>query len=67
MEAQIRVVGGTPEELSELGSWLAGEKELRGQVRAVSSQISETELGAIPDLLTVALGAGGAGPSSPPR
>jgi hypothetical protein len=61
MEARIRLVGGTGEELDSLGEWLRGEDLLRGRVRAVSRPISETGLGPVTDLLTVAVGAGGAG------
>jgi hypothetical protein len=61
MDAQIRIAGGTGEDLSALAAWLTAEDGLRGRVRLVSSPISETELGSIPDLINVALGAGGAG------
>jgi len=61
MDAQIRIAGGTGEEVAELGEWLGGENELRGRVRTIRGPIGETELGAVTDLLTVALGAGGAG------
>jgi len=61
MDAQIRVVGGTDGDLAALGEWLQGENELRGRIRAVHGVIGETELGSVVELLTVALGAGGAG------
>ena len=61
MDAQIRITGGTGEELAALGEWLGGEDELRGRVRTVHAPIGKTELGSITDLLTVALGTGGAG------
>jgi len=61
MDAQIRVVGGADGDLTALGEWLQGEDELRGRIRAVHGAIGETELGSVVDLLTVALGAGGAG------
>jgi Effector Associated Constant Component 1 len=61
MDAQIRITGGTGGELAALGEWLGGEDELRGRVRTVHGPVGETELGAIAELLTVALGAGGAG------
>jgi hypothetical protein len=61
MDAQIRIIDGTGEELSALSDWLGAEAELRGRVRIVNSPISDTELGALPELLNVALGAGGAG------
>ncbi len=61
MDAQIRVVGGNGEELAALGEWLQGEDELRGRIRTVHGAIGETELGPVVELVTVALGAGGAG------
>ena len=61
MDAQIRIAGGTGEELAALGEWLGCEDELRGRIRAVRGPIGETDLGAVTELLTVALGAGGAG------
>jgi hypothetical protein len=61
MDAQIRIAGGSSEELADLGEWLGGEDELRGRVRAIQSPIGETELGPVTELLTIALGAGGAG------
>jgi hypothetical protein len=61
MDAQIRIIGGTGEELSALSNWLSAEAILRGRVRMLINPISDTELGSIPELLNVALGAGGAG------
>jgi hypothetical protein len=61
MDAQIQVTGGTGEELADLGEWLGDENELRGRVRAVRGPASNTELGPATEMLTVALGAGGAG------
>jgi hypothetical protein len=61
MEARISLVGGTSEQLADLREWLNTEDLLRGRVRAVSRPIGATELGPVTDLLTVALGAGGAG------
>jgi Effector Associated Constant Component 1 len=61
MDAQIRITGGTGEELAALGEWLGGEDELRGRVRTVHGPVGDTELGSITELLTVALGTGGAG------
>jgi hypothetical protein len=61
MDASIRIVGGSPEDLGDLAEWLGGETELRGRCRIVQSAINDTELGSIPDLLMVALGSGGAG------
>ncbi len=61
MDAQIRITGGTGGELAALGEWLGDEDELRGRIRTVRSPVGDTELGSVTELLTVALGAGGAG------
>jgi hypothetical protein len=61
MDAQIRITGGVGGELAALGEWLGDEDELRGRVRAVRGPVGDTELGSVTELLTVALGAGGAG------
>ena len=61
MDAQIRIAGGSGGELTDLGEWLGDEDELRGRVRAVRGPVGDTELGPVVELLTVALGAGGAG------
>jgi hypothetical protein len=60
MEVQIRVVGGG-DDVAALRAWLSDEDELRGRVKVASAPVSETELGSALDLLTVTLGAGGAG------
>jgi len=61
MNAQIRIEDDADGELAALSEWLQGEDELRGRVRAVYGAIGDTELGSVVELLTVALGAGGAG------
>ena len=61
MDAQIRMAGGADGDLAALGEWLQGEDELRGRIRTVHGAIGETELGPVVELLTVALGTGGAG------
>jgi hypothetical protein len=61
MDAQIRIVGGKDGELAALGEWLQNEDDLRGRIRTVHGAIGETELGSVVEILTVALGAGGAG------
>jgi hypothetical protein len=61
MDAQIRITGGTGGELADLGEWLGDEDKLRGRVRAVRGPVSDTELGPVVEVLTIALGAGGAG------
>jgi membrane-associated two-gene conflict system component 1 (EACC1) len=61
VDTHIRITGGTGDELVDLGEWLSSEDELRGRIRTVTTPITKTELGSLPELLTVALGAGGAG------
>ena len=61
MDAQIRITGGTGEELAALGEWLGGEDELRGRIRTVHGPVGDTEPGSVTELLIVALGTGGAG------
>jgi hypothetical protein len=61
MDAQIRISGGAGGELADLDEWLGDEDELRGRVRHVRGLAGDTELGAVVELLSVALGAGGAG------
>ena len=61
MDALIRITGGTGEELAALDEWLSNEDELRGRVRTVHGPVGKTELGAVTELITVALGAGSAG------
>lgn len=61
MDAEIRIAGGSASELAALAEWLQGEDELRGRIRSVRGPIGETELGPVVELLTVMLGAGGAG------
>jgi len=61
MDVWVRIAGGSIEELTALSEWLNDESELRGRCRLVRTPIGGTELGSIPELLTVTLGAGGAG------
>ena len=61
VDASIRVIDGDAEVVGSLAEWLAAERELRGVVRPVSSPIGETQLGAVTEMITVALGSGGAG------
>jgi hypothetical protein len=61
MDARIRITGGAAEDLRALYTWLNDEDALRGRVRTVSQPIGAQDLGSLPELLTVALGAGGAG------
>jgi hypothetical protein len=61
MEAQIRIADGSNDDLIALYEWLSAEDDLRGRVRVVDTPPGETELGSLPELLTVAFSAGGAG------
>ncbi|MFD8595210.1 hypothetical protein ACFV1L_09435 [Kitasatospora sp. NPDC059646] len=62
MDARITVVGDEDGDgLSSLHAWLVAQDGLRGRVRVERRPIGATELGAAVDLLSVALGAGGAG------
>jgi hypothetical protein len=61
MDARIRIAGDSGGELAALGEWLQGEDELRGRIRAVRGVIGDTELGPVVEVLSIALGAGGAG------
>src|SRR6185437_15452272 len=62
VDVQIQVTGGDQaDELAALWRWLQDESELRGYVKPVETPIREGELGGVIDLITVALGSGGAG------
>jgi hypothetical protein len=61
VDALIRVIDGDAEIVESLAGWLASERELRGAVRTVSGPMKETQLGVATEMITVALGSGGAG------
>jgi Effector Associated Constant Component 1 len=62
MLAEITVLGGDDvTEITELWEWLRGERRLAGAVEPVRRSPGESELGGTIELLTVALGSGGAG------
>jgi hypothetical protein len=61
VDALIRVADNAGDELALLSEWLRDEEELRGRVKIVHGPVRDTELGPVPELLSVALGAGGAG------
>jgi hypothetical protein len=62
VEAEIRISqGDAVAESVSLRQWLRGERALAGAVRVIPHQPAETELGGGLELLTVALGSGGAG------
>lgn len=61
MEVQIRVdAREAGDELRALREWLAGEDELRGRVTLRGAPPRPGEMGAVVDLITVAVGSGGA-------
>lgn len=57
-EFQIEV---EPEYLRSLADWLNSEADLRGRVQAVRPVPEAGKMGALTELLTIALGSGGAG------
>jgi len=61
MDASIRLEGGSPEDIIDLTDWLGGENELRGRCHITPAPIGASELGSVSEVLTVALGSGGAG------
>ncbi|HEY8983179.1 MAG TPA: hypothetical protein VIU15_26820 [Streptomyces sp.] len=62
MDAQIRVAGSNEiAAAASLWEWLRGERQLAGRVRLVPQAPREGDLGGAFDVLTVALGSGGAG------
>ena len=61
MEAQIEIEKGSLDDLHTLAEWLNDEHSLRGRSHIVHGPVQQTELGSVPDLLTVALSSGGAG------
>jgi hypothetical protein len=63
MDAEIRVIDddGNGLAANDLAEWLKHEEKLRGRVRIVRGPTGDPHLSSLPELLTVALGAGGAG------
>ncbi|MEU8545691.1 hypothetical protein AB0C81_01570 [Streptomyces roseoverticillatus] len=61
MNVQLQLVDGDSADLTKLWQWLNAERELRGHVHKSPAPIDRTQLGGLTDLLTVAVGAGGAG------
>jgi hypothetical protein len=60
VEIRISVADGDLADLESLDDWLRGEPELAGRVNAVSNPPTRGHLGALTEVLTVALGSGGA-------
>ncbi|MGD0699140.1 MAG: hypothetical protein ABSA02_04565 [Trebonia sp.] len=61
VDVSIRIVDGDVEVIQSLADWLAAERELRGRVQTIDGSIREGQLGAVTEMITVALGSGGAG------
>jgi hypothetical protein len=62
VDAHIRTSGGDEvQEITDLWTWLHGERGLTGAVHAVQRPPGEGELGGVLDMLAVVLGAGGTG------
>jgi len=56
----IGVVGDADDVMS-LKAWLSAEPEFRGAVRIDRAPIGKTDLGSLPEVVSISLGAGGAG------
>lgn len=61
MNVEVLVAGGGDDALAALAAWLIDDDELHGRVQVVRGPVGDTQLGSLPELLTVALGAGGTG------
>ncbi|MCX5194700.1 hypothetical protein OOK31_12465 [Streptomyces sp. NBC_00249] len=62
MRARVRLTGdGAAAELADLAGWLSREDEFRGRATIERPSPRPDEMGALADVLVVALGAGGAG------
>lgn len=59
-EAQISIVDGALADLESLCDWLTQEPALMSRVKLSGPAPRESELGAVPEILTIAVGAGGA-------
>ena len=60
MHATVELVNGSPHQLTSLYSWLQRDDDLRGQVKSVAADSKPGDMGSVTELLTVALGSGGA-------
>jgi hypothetical protein len=62
MHAKLRVIGTNEpfEEVQNLRSWLGNEREFRGRVDLDAAAVRPGEMGALVDVLTVAVASGGA-------
>lgn len=61
MDVNVRVEGDAGDDIASLGAWLGEERELRGRVWVLGTPIGDDQLGSLPDVVSVAVGAGGAG------
>ena len=60
MEVRISCVGGDRADgIESLSDWIRGEPELAGRLRIAGPMPGEGELGALADVLVVAVGSGG--------
>jgi hypothetical protein len=59
--ATIALVDGDAAELNSLYAWLQRDDEFRGRVEAVPARSEPGEMGGVTEMLTVAVGSGGAG------
>jgi hypothetical protein len=57
----VSLVDGRPGELYSLFDWLQRVDEFRGQVRTPSRQPGPDDMGSLVEILSVAIGSGGAG------
>ena len=57
----MSLVEGRPDDLYSLFDWLQRNDELRGRIRTLSRQPGPHEMGGAAEILSVALGSGGAG------
>lgn len=61
MLINLSMVEGRPDDLYSLFDWLQRNDELRGRIKTQSRQADPGEMGAVAEILSVALGSGSAG------
>jgi Effector Associated Constant Component 1 len=61
MDVTIQVAQGDADDVVSLTTWLSAERELRGAVHPVRRPVGDTDLGSLAEIVSVALGSGGAG------
>jgi hypothetical protein len=61
MQAKVRMVGARDlhKELASLYAWLTGDPDFRGRVTTIQAPIRPDEMGAVGDVLAVAVASGG--------